>query len=348
MNRVDEYVRQVLEVAGLPARHEQGEEIRAHLSDLIAARVDGGLPVNQAVQESLTEFGSAQTVGRRLREVTPLRLTGREWIVVSVAALFAGGGLWADQYWMLGDRWSWFDWLLFVPVISGCAGMTVRRFLVAALSPLAGLYVANLIMGHIGWFRGHSGRMVTFYDLNKVEHPVALLGQTTFPSGMDALAVLALVAACLAAGWVGAKLRGAPVRAEATRVLSAAAHLAPFGVLFGLSWGSAGVLVCAALWFWLEDRSVFLRRHLAQGVVVGAGAVVTQVIAYQVIGQSWNQWPGYFSPLWYLALGLMTVRRVFGALAVWASLSALMGHDFRYPLVSHIFQGGMWRWLRRV
>lgn len=119
MSRIGRYVEQVLAIAGLPADHEQGEEIRAHLADLVAQKRTEGLGCDEAVAQALAEFGDAETVGLRLREVTPMRIGRRDWLLLAVGVIIAGSGLWLEQYFLTDRRLWWFDWITLVPILSG-------------------------------------------------------------------------------------------------------------------------------------------------------------------------------------------------------------------------------------
>jgi hypothetical protein len=350
MDRIERHIQQVLQVAGLPSNHEQGEELKGHITDLASAYAAEGIDESQATERALQELGKPEVLGRQLREVTPLRLPGRDWLILFAGVVLAALGQWLSNYFMWGRYTPWYDWEPLALFLAAGVALLVKRPLLGALAPAIGLYVAEVSMRFFqwGWRPGDSQMLVVVNPL-RFQDPTFVLGRIRAGHPIDAAVVLGYVSACLLIGLVVARVRrlDCNIQPDFDRLAAGLAHLCPFMVLFGLTWGAIGVLLCTTLWYWAKDRQTFLARHTLQAAVVGVGALLTQVMAYQVIGLSWHQ-PEAISPVWFLALAVMAVRRVFGAMAIWSAISAFAGHDFRYPFARLLFGGGKWRWLRHV
>lgn len=351
MNRVDAYVHRVLAVGGLPPGHEQGEELREHIRDLVAEHRQAGLSPEQAVERALEQFGEPETAGLRLREVTPLPVSAREW-----CWLLAGVAVTALVFWwQLLQGWGEpIDWLPLLLVVGLTLAARIRHPLLATLAPALGVLVVRVVQQLLHWVRTPDGGLFFFPERNPQN---LVLGMARLDDMTEVLMLVtaSLILALAVSLWhrrVRIRMRrqeGAGGSAVALEVQSAAgivptrgwvlaglAHLAPFAIVGGLSAGAAAVVGLAVLWYRCRQRSPFVARHLVQGALITALAVVSQVTVYQLHVFLWHNPYVYrnanlLAAINALVLGLVAVRLGFALITAYAALAAFSGHDLRYP-----------------
>lgn len=133
VSRFDEYIHRVMEVAGLPIHSEKGEELRAHLSDIASEYEQQGVDAGQAMDLAIQEFGSPETVGRQLKEVTPLHMSQRDWSIVAAAVALSTVGAF---FFFHNEEIAWLPaW-----TIGGVAAVMLRRPMVGALASVVGVF----------------------------------------------------------------------------------------------------------------------------------------------------------------------------------------------------------------
>lgn len=350
MSRIEEFVGEVLEVAGLPSDAEQGEELKAHLGDLAADHEQQGLAHEEAVDRAISEFGSPHVVGQRLREVTPLRVSRRDWILFTVGTAIVPFAYFAGlNPARISPSLHGFDWLVFLLVVGGSIAVTTRRPVLGALSAGAGILFFRLLVEVIS-FIARPGFLMTSFQLMPVSDwvPGSLLRRWD----IQFFEYLVLAVVAVTVGAVVSKVRRirSGSQLDTQTLLAGLAHLTPFLIMGGLRWGALGVVGSTVLWWRWKDRSAFVARHALQAAAVGIGAVISQVMIYQLWWSArTNHLQMYgWSVLTFSYFLIQIVRRVFGVMAVWAAISALAGHDFRYPFARLLFGGGKWRRLKHV
>ncbi len=424
MSRIHDYIRRVMEIAGLPVDHQQGEEMTGHILDLAAQFEQEGDCPDHALDKAIEAFGAPEQVGRRLREVTPLRLEPRDCYIaaVAVAAAAVGEVLWPGPAIVVA-----------VLILSSAAALLSKRPVAVAASTLFGIALGGFISSLIYWLRyneltGHIMHYPNYTRLGGIQvssaAAAAVIGVLAAISRREGLRVtffnrgllarlaiyfavaqaefvfkemhhyiMACVAALLIQGVIIARRwpdekssrqrlllllanlapllvvldnlfsdmweivvfgltiilsyveQERPEFAGFTwqQVLAGIAQLAPFCVLFGLTRGTAATLLALAIWYWQHGRSAFVARHALQGGAVGAAALLSQVLVYQLVSVN-------AAIPWLAVMGalLSVLRLAFGVLAGWAAISAFAGHDFRYPFAGALFGGGNWRRIRHI
>jgi|GEM_PF-6511852 len=125
------------------------------------------------------------------------------------------------------------------------------------------------------------------------------------------------------------------------RVAAGIAQALPLFVALGLAWGAVATLVSIVIWQQGRYHSTFVARHALQGACLSVAALLSQVFMYQL------QLSDRVVPLLMVVGGSLSLLRIaFGLLAGWATLSALSGHDFRYPWAVLLLSGSGWRHYR--
>lgn len=331
MSGITGYVRRVAEISGLRADDERVEEIRHHLADLVAEHERAGLAAEAAVGQALTAFGPAEAVGNRLREVTPLPVNRTDWTWLAVGVLIPA------LLWWLQIFTSWhepFDWFPIVVIVGGMLAASVRQPLLGALTPVPGVLGVRALAELFDWQRAPypSG----WFSVTLRQHILPWPAVKTVDIVAEGL-MLAVV--CALVGLAATRLRGREGLAMTwQRAAAGLAHLTPLLIAFGLLSGALGALVSVAVWHRNRGRSPFVARHAMQAACMASAAIVSQLLLYRLnlLGMR----ASLPSPPYLAAVALMGVRFLGAQLILYGSLSALAGHDFRYPLTGWLSRFG--------
>lgn len=328
MNRIEEYLCRVLEISELSPEDDQVEELRSHLADLVHAFEDQGLLPTEAEEAAIRQFGVAERVGRDIREVTPLRVRTRDWYLMAPAALL-GGILFVPGL----TPTSLPQWPILI-LLMGALAFIVRQPIVGALSPLAGVLVAQVLDTRL--FLHVPDKFFLLY-IGLEARSLLLLGfMVGIPTALAGLAI----------AWLRGNVKFSR-HIDLNYVLAGLVHLLPFSICYGLSGATFGTAVAVGVWF-LGRRSQFLTRHALQAGVLSLGAIVSQLLLYRINVYAMSIGIDTLSSIHLVGVAIMIVRVAFGLMAAYGALAGFSGHAFRYPFARLLFRGTRWRLLKQT
>ncbi|HEY3366543.1 MAG TPA: permease prefix domain 1-containing protein [Symbiobacteriaceae bacterium] len=317
IDRIEGYLATLLSVAELPADGDKAEELRAHLTDAVAAYRQEGLSPAEATERALAAFGDAETAGRQLREVTSLPVTRRDWVLtaaltlgITLSALALSGRFPASSHPLVANVW-----MSLVILATGWLAATLSQPLLAFLAPMT----ANFLVWMIN--------MVSFWHTNQPALNASHLWRAITSPSVN-LRSAGFILAFLATSLIVAGLRRKLVLTP-DRFVAFIAQLLPFVCLFSGQIVLVPVIgVATVTWVYGRKRSTFVERHAVQGAAVSLGLLALLYLAGQVFANSYQIGVEFLYPA---AVGWALLRVVLTPVVLYAPLSALSGHDFRYP-----------------